>query len=83
MRAVTYALILLLIGAGVEWLYWCYAGRARQAVAEAAIAGSDEAPLAPRRAAALSGRRALARGVRLRAFRRQHRRRLLGLHLAR
>jgi small-conductance mechanosensitive channel len=59
LRAVIYALILLLIGGGVEWLYWCYAGRARQAIAEAAMAGSDDAVLAPRRAAALSGRRAL------------------------
>ena len=54
LRAVIYALILLLIGGGVEWLYWCYAGRARQAIAEAALAGSDDAVLAPRRAASLS-----------------------------
>jgi hypothetical protein len=59
LRAVIYGLILLLIGGGVEWLYWCYAGRARRAIAEAAMAGSDDAALAPRRAAALSGRRAL------------------------
>ena len=59
LRAVIYGLILLLIGGGVEWLYWCYAGRARQAIAEAAMSGSDNAVLPPRRAAALSGRRAL------------------------
>jgi moderate conductance mechanosensitive channel len=59
LRAVTYALILLLIGGGVEWLYWCYARRARQAVAEAAMAGSDDVAVAPRDAFALSGRRAL------------------------
>ena len=59
LRAVVYGLILLLIGGGVEWLYWCYAGRARQAIAEAVMAGSDDAALAPRDAADLSGRRAL------------------------
>ena len=64
LRAVTYALILLLIGGGVEWLYWCYAGRARRAIAEAAMAGSDHAVPAPRGAVALSARRAVleARG---------------------
>jgi len=59
LRAVTYALILLLIGGGVEWLYWCYAGRARRAIAEAAMAGSDHAVPAPRGAVALSARRAV------------------------
>jgi small-conductance mechanosensitive channel len=59
LRAVIYALILLLIGGGVEWLYWCYARRAWQAIAEAAMTGSDHAILGPRRTAALSGRRAL------------------------
>jgi hypothetical protein len=49
----------MLIGGGVEWLYWCYAGRALRAIAEAAMAGSDDAALALSRAAALSGRRAL------------------------
>jgi small-conductance mechanosensitive channel len=57
LRAITYALILLLIGGGVEWLYWCYAGRARQAIAEAAMTGTE--PIAPRRAGSLGGRRAL------------------------
>ena len=59
LRAVIYGLILLLIGGGVEWLYWCYAGCARLAIAEAAMAGSDDAALAPRCAADLSSRRAL------------------------
>jgi small-conductance mechanosensitive channel len=59
LRVVIYGLILLLIGGGIEWLYWCYAGRARRAIAEAAMAGSNDTALAPRRAAALSGRRAL------------------------
>ena len=59
LRAVIYGVILLLIGGGVEWLYWCYAGCARLAIAEAAMAGSDDAELAPRCAADLSSRRAL------------------------
>ena len=45
LRAVIYGLILLLIGGGIEWLYWCYAGCARLAIAEAAMAGSDDAAL--------------------------------------
>jgi hypothetical protein len=52
-------LILLLIGSGTEWLYWCYAGPARQAVAQAMLAESVDAALPPRRAASLAGRRAL------------------------
>jgi small-conductance mechanosensitive channel len=59
LRAITYALILLLIGGGVEWLYWCYAGRARQAIAEAVVAESGGGAMRPRRAASLSGRQAL------------------------
>jgi moderate conductance mechanosensitive channel len=59
LRAIIYGLILMMIGGGVEWLYWCYAGRALRAIAEAAMAGSDDAALAASRAAALSGRRAL------------------------
>jgi small-conductance mechanosensitive channel len=59
LRAVTYALILLLIGGGIEWLYWCYAGRARQAIAETVLAESVNAALPPRRAASLAGRGAL------------------------
>lgn len=59
LRAVTYALILLLIGSGVEWLYWCYAGCARQAIAEAAFADDVEAASSPHRAASLAVRRAL------------------------
>ena len=57
LRAVVYGLILLMIGGGVEWLYWCYAARARRALAELAVAGGDD-PLPPRRAAALALRRA-------------------------
>ena len=49
----------MLIGGGVEWLYWCYAGRARRTIGKAAMAGSDNTALAPRRDAVLSGRRAL------------------------
>ncbi len=30
LRAVSYGLILLLVGGGVEWLYWCYAGAVRR-----------------------------------------------------
>jgi hypothetical protein len=64
LRAITYALILLLVGSGVEWLYWCYAGRARQAIAETAFAEAmcakaGNAAMLPRRAAVLSLRRAL------------------------
>jgi small-conductance mechanosensitive channel len=59
LRAITYALILLLVGGGIEWLYWCYAGRARQAIAEAVVAASAEAAMPPRRGGSLSGRQAL------------------------
>ena len=59
LRAVTYELILLLIGGGIEWLYWCYAGRARQAIAETVLAESVDTAPPPRRAASLAGRRAL------------------------
>jgi small-conductance mechanosensitive channel len=56
LRATTYGLVLLMIGGGAEWLYWCYAGKAWRAIAEAAAAGNDALP--PRRAATLGLRRA-------------------------
>jgi moderate conductance mechanosensitive channel len=56
LRATTYCLVLLIIGGGAEWLYWCYAGKAWRAIAEAAAAGNDA--LLPTRAAALGLRRA-------------------------
>jgi small-conductance mechanosensitive channel len=59
LRAITYALVLLLVGGGVEWLYWCYAGRVLRAIAETVMAVGDDTALAPGRAAALSGRRGL------------------------
>jgi small-conductance mechanosensitive channel len=36
LRATIYCLVLLMIGGGAEWLYWCYAGRVWRAIAEAA-----------------------------------------------
>jgi small-conductance mechanosensitive channel len=56
LRATIYSLVLLMIGGGAEWLYWCYAGKAWRAIAEAAAVGRD--PLAPARAAILGLRRA-------------------------
>jgi moderate conductance mechanosensitive channel len=55
LRATTYSLVLLMIGGGVEWLYWCYAGKAWRAIAEEAGAGRVAPP--PARAAALGLRR--------------------------
>jgi small-conductance mechanosensitive channel len=55
LRAATYSLVLLMIGAGTEWLYWCYAGKGWRAIAEAA-AGREALPSA--RAATLGLRRA-------------------------
>jgi small-conductance mechanosensitive channel len=56
LRATIFCLVLLMIGGGAEWLYWCYAGKAWRAIAEAAVAGNDALP--PARAAALGLRRA-------------------------
>ncbi|MGB8841052.1 MAG: mechanosensitive ion channel domain-containing protein, partial [Aliidongia sp.] len=56
LRATIYGLVLLMIGGGAEWLYWCYAGKAWRAIAEAAAVGRD--PLPPARAAILGLRRA-------------------------
>ncbi len=69
LRAATYGLVLLMIGAGAEWLYWCYAGRARRAIAEAAMARATVEPTT-RTIAALAGRRAMleASGLLLFAF---------------
>jgi small-conductance mechanosensitive channel len=55
LRATIYCLVLLMIGGGAEWLYWCYAGKAWRAIAEAAF--SRQAPPAAR-AATLGLRRA-------------------------
>jgi moderate conductance mechanosensitive channel len=55
LRAATYSVVLLMIGAGAEWLYWCYAGKGWRAIAEAA-AGRQTLP--PARAATLGLRRA-------------------------
>jgi moderate conductance mechanosensitive channel len=56
LRAATFALVLLMIGGGAEWLYWCYAGRAARAVASAAASGE---PPTPTKAALLGSRRAV------------------------
>ena len=55
LRAAIYCLVLLMIGADAEWLYWCYAGKGWQAIAEAAV-GRETLP--PARAATLGLRRA-------------------------
>jgi moderate conductance mechanosensitive channel len=55
LRATIYCFVLLLIGGGAEWLYWCYAGRGWRAIAEAAV-GREILP--PARAATLGLRRA-------------------------
>jgi small-conductance mechanosensitive channel len=55
LRAATFCLVLLMIGAGAEWLYWCYAGKGWRAIAEAAF---RREALPPARAAALGLRRA-------------------------
>ncbi|MBI3512566.1 MAG: mechanosensitive ion channel, partial [Proteobacteria bacterium] len=68
LRAATYALVLLLIGGGSEWLYWCYAGRARRAIAEAAMAGPPDVPLPPGTVASLAGRRLLLEALALLLF---------------
>jgi small-conductance mechanosensitive channel len=60
LRATIYSLVLLMIGGGAEWLYWCYAGKAWRAIAEAAAVGRH--PLAPARAAILGLRRAALSG---------------------
>jgi small-conductance mechanosensitive channel len=56
LRATIFGLVLLMIGGGAEWLYWCYAGKTWRAIAEAAVAGKDALP--PARAATLGLRRA-------------------------
>jgi moderate conductance mechanosensitive channel len=56
LRATIYCLVLLIIGGGAEWLYWCYAGKAWRAIAEGATAGNGALP--PARAATLGLRRA-------------------------
>jgi moderate conductance mechanosensitive channel len=48
LRATSYVLVLLMIGGGAEWLYWCYASKGWRTIAEAAAVGA-ELP-APRRA---------------------------------
>lgn len=55
LRAAIYSLVLLMIGVGAEWLYWCYAGKGWRAIAEAAV-GREALP--PARAATLGLRRA-------------------------
>ena len=59
LRAAIYCLVLLMIGADAEWLYWCYAGKGWRAIAEAAVGE----PLPPARAATLGLRRAALSAV--------------------
>jgi small-conductance mechanosensitive channel len=68
LRAVTDALVLLLIGGGAEWLYWCYAGGARRAIAEAAMAAAQAGAPPARTALALGGRRLLLEAFGLLGF---------------
>jgi moderate conductance mechanosensitive channel len=56
LRGAIYSIVLLMIGGGAEWLYWCYAGKTWRATAEAAEAGREALP--PARAAVLGLRRA-------------------------
>jgi moderate conductance mechanosensitive channel len=51
LRATTYCLVLLMMGGGAECLYWCYAGKAWRAIAEATAGSRDALP--PARVAAL------------------------------
>ena len=60
LRAAIYCLVLLMIGADAEWLYWCYAGKGWRAIAEAAV-GRETLP--PARAATLGLRRAALSAV--------------------
>ena len=60
LRAAIYCLVLLMIGADAEWLYWCYAGKGWRAIAEAAV---GREPLPPARAATLGLRRAALSAV--------------------
>jgi len=60
-RAVTYLLILLLVGCGVEWLYWTYAWAPMRATESMAVAN-------PRQAFRLGMRRLLLLGAGLLAF---------------
>jgi moderate conductance mechanosensitive channel len=55
LRAAIFCLVLIMIGAGAEWLYWCYAGKGWRAIAEAAT-GREALPSA--QAATLGLRRA-------------------------
>jgi small-conductance mechanosensitive channel len=68
LRAATDALVLLLIGGGTEWLYWCYAGGARRAVAEAAMAAAPDGAPTAEPVLALAGRRLLLEASGLLAF---------------
>jgi small-conductance mechanosensitive channel len=68
LRAATYALVLLLIGGGTEWLYWCYAGRARRAIAEAAMAAAQAGAPSGHTVLALAGRRLLLEALGLLGF---------------
>jgi small-conductance mechanosensitive channel len=54
LRAAIFALVLSMTGAGAEWLYWCYAGKACRAIAEAAFV---RAALSPPQRATLGLRR--------------------------
>jgi small-conductance mechanosensitive channel len=60
-RAVTYLLILLLVGCGVEWLYWSYAWAPMRATESVAVSN-------PRQAFRLGMRRLLLLGAGLLAF---------------
>ena len=68
LRAATDALVLLLIGGGTEWLYWCYAAAARRAVAEAALAAAQAGAPAGHVVLALTGRRLLLEAAGLLVF---------------
>jgi len=68
LRAATDALVLLLIGGGTEWLYWCYAGGARRAVAEVAMATAQAGAPRTHAVLALAGRRLLLEAFGLLAF---------------
>jgi small-conductance mechanosensitive channel len=68
LRAATDALVLLLIGGGGEWLYWCYAGGARRAIAEAAMAAAQAGAPPAHAVLALAGRRLLLEAFGLLVF---------------
>ena len=68
LRAATDGLVLLMIGGGAEWLYWCYAARARRAVAEAAMVAAQADAPPTQTMLALAGRRLLLEAFGLLVF---------------